>query len=144
MPVDVTFQGEKHVYVYFQFQSPWTIKEFKNADRLAGAWVRNLDYTVDAIFDFADSPILPAYIISEGLDAVKHTLEQPNQGNTIVITRNPLVKHIVQVISHLAPSYGLCVAQDIHEAEQMLAHFAQDPSRSCAASVGKHSALAYS
>jgi hypothetical protein len=126
MPVEVNFQGNQHVYIHFVFQTPWTFKEFRDAQKIAHAWVRNLDYTVDTILDLADTPALPSYAISEGLDAIARTQKQPNLGNTVVVTHSFLVQHVIQVISHLAPTYGLHVVQDMHEAEQIIAHSAKE------------------
>ena len=126
MPVEVDFQGKKNIYIHFQFQAPWTIKEFKDAEETALAWTKSLDDAIDTVLDFTNAPALPSGIISEGLDVIKRTQEQPNQGNTVVVTSRPLVKSIIQVISRLIPSWRLCFAQDMNEAEQMIARFAKD------------------
>ena len=121
MPVEASFQGDAPVYVYFQFQEPWTIKEFRDANAIAGAWVRNLDYDVDAIFDFGDSSVLPSYAISEGLDGLRRSQQLPNQGKTIVVTRSIFVRRIVQVIARLAPTAGMSICRDVEEARAVVA-----------------------
>lgn len=142
MPVEVDFHGTENVYIHFLFQTPWTFKDFRDAQQIAHAWARNLDYTVDAILDFADTPALPSRAIAEGLEAIERTQKQPNIGNTVVVTRSNLVQRMIQVIAHLAPAYGLRVVKEIHEAEQIIAHAARDQAFFTIVHPGKYTILA--
>lgn len=121
MPVQFQWFDDEHHTIFFKFTTPWTIAEFMNANREAGALVAALDYIVDAIFDMTEASFIPNNALSSFISAAKQTESAPNEGLTLVIGSSIYMQRLADVVIKLTRQHNkIRVVKNTQEAQDII------------------------
>jgi hypothetical protein len=99
MGISVTWDDEEHSVIRFDYQGAWTWNELYDAVRESHLLLDTVNHTVDSIIDLEHSSLLPEHALSRAQNVVK--MAHPNQGMTIVVGANTLVRTLLDIYKRI-------------------------------------------
>lgn len=107
MTLDLKWGNDEKTFVYTRFYEGWTWREFKDKDDLYYELVGSVEWRVDYVADFTNVSMVPSNVLQNLAYSASRRL--PNEGYTIIVHANVIVKQLTRFIGKVLPVLGQSV-----------------------------------